>query len=269
MMIPLKHIRNFIVDMDGVLWHGDVPLPGMVEFFAVLRRRGLRFVLATNNAGKTGAEYVAKLARMGVAVTADEIITSPQATAAYLAQHVADARIYVVGSPSLTAELRARSLTVVQPNEESTANCVVVGGIVGYLTYQNLAEACLLIRAGAKFFGTNPDLTFPSERGIVPGNGAILEALRVSTGIAPLVIGKPQPEMMVQAMQRMNGNPSDTAVIGDRLDTDILGGRNAGLTSLLVLTGVTTAAQAEIDPIKADYIFESIGAVADLLTNGS
>jgi len=269
MMIPLEHIRNFIVDMDGVLWHGDVPLPGMVEFFAVLRRRGLRFVLATNNAGKTGAEYVAKLARMGVAVTADEIITSPQATAAYLAQHVADARIYVVGSPSLTAELRARSLTVVQPNEESTANCVVVGGIVGYLTYQNLAEACLLIRAGAKFFGTNPDLTFPSERGIVPGNGAILEALRVSTGVAPLVIGKPQPEMMVQAMQRMNGNPTDTAVIGDRLDTDILGGRNAGLTSLLVLTGVTTAAQAEIDPIKADYIFESIGAVADLLTNGS
>ena len=264
-MIPLEHICNFIVDMDGVLWHGDTPLPGMVEFFGVLRRRGFRFVLATNNAGKTGAEYVAKLARMGVAVSADEIITSPQATSAYLAHHVADARIYVVGSPSLATELRARSLTVVSPDEVATANCVVVGGIVGYLTYEHLANACLLIRGGAQFFGTNPDLTFPSERGIVPGNGAILEALRVSTGVAPTVIGKPQPEMMVQAMQRMDGNAANTAVIGDRLDTDILGGRNAGLTSLLVLTGVTTAAQVDIDLIKADYIFETIGSVADVL----
>jgi 4-nitrophenyl phosphatase len=266
--IPIQSIRNFIVDMDGVLWHGDKPLPGMREFFATLRANDLRFVLATNNAGKTGAEYVAKLAKLGVAVRLDEILTSPQATAVYLAGHDAQRgtraplKIYVVGSASLATELQAQGLHVVAHTAAPSANCVVVGGIVGNLTYENLAEACLLIRAGALFVGTNPDVTYPGERGIIPGNGAILEALRVATGVSPLVIGKPQPEMMVQAMRRMGGDASNTAVIGDRLDTDILGGKNAGLTALVVLSGVTSAEQAKADAIRADYVFEDIGAVA-------
>jgi 4-nitrophenyl phosphatase len=264
-LIEIRHIRNLIVDMDGVLWHGNRPLPGLQDFFTVLRQRGIRFVAATNNAGRTGVEYVTKFASMGVSVTADEILTSPQATAQFLAQHAPEARIYVVGSPSLAMELRAKQLVVVAPEAAQTADCVVVGGIVGHITYDDLAEACLLIRKGARFIGTNPDVTFPGERGIVPGNGAILEALRVSTDVAPTVIGKPQPEMMKQAMARMGGSPADTAVIGDRLDTDILGGQNAGLTSLLVLTGVTTAEQAQTDPIRADYVYETLVDVAQAL----
>ena len=264
-MIPIKQIQNLIVDMDGVLWHGNKPLPGMLAFFQTVRTLGIRFVLATNNAGRTGEEYVTKLAALGAQVGLDEILTSPQATANYMAARMPHARIYVVGSPSLMAELRAKNLTVVDEADAQTANCVVMGGIVGNLTYANIAEACLLIRAGAQFIGTNPDVTFPGERGIIPGNGAFLEALRLSTGVAPTIIGKPQPEMMVQAMHRMGGTAQNTAVIGDRLDTDILGGKNAGLTSLLVLSGVTTAEQAKTDEVQANYIFENIGEIAAVL----
>jgi len=261
--IPLEAVENLIVDMDGVLWRGDQPLPGLERFFQTVRRLGVRFVLATNNASKSGDEYVAKLKRFGVQVTLDEILTSPQATAAYLAQHAPQARVFVIGEPGLAAELRARGLDVV--NDAPARATHVVVGWDRTLTYDKLAEACLLIRRGATFIGTNPDVTYPSERGIVPGNGATLAALRASTGVEPIIIGKPQPEMMLQAMARMGGTPENTAVVGDRLDTDILGGHNAGLTTILVLTGVTSLEEAHDGAIRPDYVFQDIGGVADAL----
>ncbi len=263
-MIELSSIRNLIIDMDGVLWHGDRPIPRLIEFFDGLRTRGIKIVLATNNASRSGDEYVEKLARMGVRVSLDEVLTSPQATAAWLAAHHADARVFIIGEKGLQGELEARGLRVINDGDTSSATHVVVG-IDHTLTYAKLVEACLLIRAGAAFIGTNPDVTFPGERGIVPGNGATLAALRVSTGQEPLIIGKPEPVMMVQSMERMGGSVNDTAVIGDRLDTDILGGQRAGLTTLLVLSGVTTAADAARDPIKADYTFADIGEILDAL----
>jgi len=261
--IPLEAVENLIVDMDGVLWRGDQPLPGLERFFQTVRRLGVRFVLATNNASKSGDEYVAKLKRFGVQVTLDEILTSPQATAAYLAQHAPQARVFVIGEPGLAAELCARGLDVV--NDAPARATHVVVGWDRTLTYDKLAEACLLIRRGATFIGTNPDVTYPSERGIVPGNGATLAALRASTGVEPIIIGKPQPEMMLQAMARMGGTPENTAVVGDRLDTDILGGHNAGLTTILVLTGVTSLEEAHDGAIRPDYVFQDIGGVADAL----
>jgi 4-nitrophenyl phosphatase len=263
--INLDAIRNLIIDMDGVLWHGDRPMPRLVAFFETLRARGIRFVLATNNASRSGAEFAAKLAKMGVSVALDEILTSPQATAAYLSAHAPDARVFIIGEPGLRTELEARGLRVVNDTEAQAAATHVVVGIDRTLTYAKLVEACLLIRGGAIFIGTNPDQTFPGERGIVPGNGATLAALRVSTGVEPLIIGKPEPEMMVQAMARMGGTLADTAVIGDRLDTDILGGIRAGMTTLLVLSGVTTADDAKKDAIQADYVFEAIGDIVDKL----
>ncbi|GIV83906.1 MAG: acid sugar phosphatase [Candidatus Roseilinea sp.] len=249
--------------MDGVLWRGSQALPGMPRFFETVRRLGIRLILATNNASKSGAEYLAKLRGLGVSVTLDEVLTAPQATAAYLARHAPEARVFVIGEPGLVAELRAKGLQVVNEQPEQATHVVV--GWDRALTYDKLAEACLLIRRGAVFIGTNPDVTYPSERGIVPGNGATLAALRVSTGVEPLIIGKPQPEMMRQAMARMGGSPENTAVVGDRLDTDILGGRNAGLTTILVLTGVTSLDEARDSAIRPDYIFQDIGAVADAL----
>lgn len=263
--IPLTSIRNLIIDMDGVLWHGERPMPRLVEFFDTLRARGIKFVLATNNASRSGDEYVAKLAGMGVTVALEEVLTSPQATATYLAAHAPGARVFVVGERGLQTELEARGLKVVNDDAPPYVASHVVVGIDRTLTYAKLVEACLLIRGGATFVGTNPDVTYPGERGIIPGNGATLAALRVSTGVEPLIVGKPEPEMMIQAMARMGGTPADTAVIGDRLDTDILGGQRAGLTALLVLSGVTTRADAAKDPIKADYMYENIGAIVDAL----
>lgn len=264
-MIALKDIKNLIIDMDGVLWLGDRPLPQLAQFFDALRALGLRFVLATNNASRSGDEYVAKLKKFGADVALDEILTSPQATALYLAQNAPDARVFFIGEPGLGVELQARGLRIANDQPE-TATHVVVGWDRN-LTYAKLAEACLLIRRGAKFIGTNPDVTYPGERGIVPGNGATLAALRASTGVEPLIIGKPEPEMMVQSMARMGSAAANTAVIGDRLDTDILGGKNAGLTTLLVLTGVTTADDAAHNPIRADYVFTDIGEIAQALRN--
>jgi 4-nitrophenyl phosphatase len=264
-VIRLDAIRNLIIDMDGVLWHGDRPMPRLRAFFDLLRARGINFVLATNNASRSGAEFAAKLAGMGVTVALDEILTSPQATAAYLSANAPDARVFIIGEPGLKTELTARDLKVVNDTDAQVAATHVVVGIDRTLTYAKLVEACLLIRGGAVFIGTNPDVTFPGERGIVPGNGATLAALRASTGVEPLIIGKPEPEMMVQAMARMGGTLADTAVIGDRLDTDILGGIRAGMTTLLVLSGVTSAEDAETDAIQADYVFDDIGAIADAL----
>ncbi len=262
-MIALKDIRHLIIDMDGVLWRGDIPLPTLGRFFDTLRQLDISIVLATNNASKSGTEYVAKLAKFGVAVELDEILTSPQATALYLSHHAPDARVYYIGEPGLAEELRAKGLHIVN-NDPSTATHVVVGIDRG-LTYDKLVEACLLIRAGAVFIGTNPDVTFPGERGIVPGNGATLAALRVSTDVEPIIIGKPQREMMLQSLARMSGTRVNTAVIGDRLDTDILGGQRADLTTLLVLTGVSTRLEAEQGEIRPDYIFNDIGEIADAL----
>ncbi len=262
-MIPIKHIKHLIIDMDGVLWLGDQPMPALNSFFQTLRELDIRFILATNNASKSGDEYVAKLKKFGVDVALDEILTSPQATAMYLAQHAPAAKIYVIGEPGLTVELQANGLQVVN-DAPQTATHVVVGWD-RTLSYAKLAEACLLIRAGAIFIGTNPDVTYPDARGIVPGNGATLAALRVSTGVEPLIIGKPMPEMMLQSMARMGSTPATTAVIGDRLDTDILGGINAGLTTLLVLTGVTAAADAQAGDIRADYIYQDIDGIASAL----
>jgi 4-nitrophenyl phosphatase len=266
-VIAIKEIKNLIIDMDGVLWLGEQPMPALQSFFQTLRALNIRFILATNNASKSGDEYVAKLKKFGVDVAHEEILTSPQATAMYLAQHAPTAKVFVIGEPGLAVELQARGLSVVN-DAPQTATHVVVGWD-RTLSYAKLAEACLLIRAGATFIGTNPDVTYPDARGIVPGNGATLAALRVSTDVEPLIIGKPMPEMMVQSMARMGGTPADTAVIGDRLDTDILGGINAGLTTLLVLTGVTTAKAAQEDAIRADYVYKDIGEIAEGLRQAS
>lgn len=266
-MIRLTEIKNLIIDMDGVLWRGEQPLPRLPEFFATLRELGIRFVLATNNASKTGGQYVQRLIRFGAVVAEDEILTSPQAAAAWLLANAPNARIFTIGEQGLVAELTRAGLEVVSIANAQEATHVVVG-IDRELSYEKLVEACLAIRAGAVFIGTNPDITFPGERGIVPGNGATLAALQVSTGVAPIIIGKPQPEMMRQALARLGGSPADTAVLGDRLDTDILAGQNAGLPTIMVLSGVSTRAEAEAGPIRPDLILENIGALADELRLG-
>lgn len=262
--ISLANVRGLIVDMDGVLWHGDQPLRGLRAFFDTVRQRTLKITLVTNNASRSAADYRAKLQRFGVAVSPEEIITSSKATAAYLAAHAPDARVFAIGESGLIDALREHHIAIVNDAPERATHVVV--GLDRGLTYAKLAEACLLIRRGAAFVGTNPDTTYPSERGLVPGNGATLAALRAATGVEPTIIGKPQPEIMRQALARMGTTPVNTLVVGDRLDTDILGGQRVGMTTVLVLSGVSQLSDIEREGIKPDYVFPDIGALAEMLS---
>jgi 4-nitrophenyl phosphatase len=253
-MSSLASIRHLIIDMDGVLWHGDQPLPGLVPFFNLLRRLSIKFVLATNNSSLTPDQYVAKLAHMGVTVLPDEILTSGQATAIYL-EGVAPkgTQVYAIGESGLREAVTQHGFQL----SDGAAPYVVVGMDRG-LTWDKLARATINIRAGAAFIGTNPDTTLPSPQGLTHGNGAILAALKAATNVEPMIMGKPEPLMYQQAMARLGGQASDTVALGDRLETDILGAVRAGIRSILVLSGVSTRAQLNGLGYAPDWVFADI-----------
>lgn len=253
-MTSLSSIRHLIIDMDGVLWRGDTALPGLVDFFTFLRKRAIRFALATNNASQTPDQYLAKLACIGVTVSRDEVLTSAEAAATYL-EGVAPkgAQVYTIGEAGVIQALTQRGFVI----SDDKAPFVVVGMDRG-LTWEKLARATLNIRAGAMFIGTNPDTTLPTERGITHGNGAILAALQAATGVQPVIVGKPEPIMYRQAMARLGGGADDTAALGDRLETDILGAVRTGIRSIFLLSGVSTREQLDGLEYQPDWVFDSI-----------
>ncbi|MGQ9718044.1 MAG: HAD-IIA family hydrolase [Anaerolineae bacterium] len=256
----LAAIRSLIVDMDGVLWRGDQPLPGLTDFFATLRARGVRFVLATNNASQRPEEYWEKLARFGVEVPLETILTSAQATADYLASVAPPGTpVYAIGGSGVRHALMERGFVLA----EEDVRYVVVGWDPD-LHWQKMAKAALLIQRGAVLIGTNPDTTYPTPAGLVPGNGSNLAVLELTTGRKPVVIGKPEPWLYRAAMARMGAIPETTAALGDRLDTDILGGRRAGLRTILVLSGITTPEELARSPVRPDLVCADIGELARL-----
>ncbi len=254
-MERLHRLRHLIIDMDGVLWRGKRPMEGLMNFFAFLRRYGIRFILATNNASRSRMDYVEQLACFGVTVRPEEVLPSCDATAIYLQQIASPgARVFVVGEKALREALAAAGFQVV---EEEPVDFVVVGLDWG-LTYDRLARAARAIWNGAQFIGTNPDPVWPGEDGLYPGNGATLAFLERATGVAPVVVGKPEPLMFQIAMQRMGATPGTTAVIGDQLPTDILGGKRAGLITILVLSGATTREMLRESTVQPDFVFADI-----------
>jgi 4-nitrophenyl phosphatase len=254
----LRQMRGAVIDMDGVLWAGRQPLPGLLPLFHALRQGQVRLILATNNSSLTPEQYVAKLAAMGVAVTVDEILTSAQATASYLRTRVGQggARVFPIGEDGVLRALTATGFQICGLYETPT-DYVVVGMDRG-LSWDKLATATLNIRAGAVFVGTNPDVTLPTERGITHGNGAILAALQAATGVTPIVIGKPEPIMYQQALERLGTDPAYTVAIGDRLDTDILGAARAALPSVLVLTGISRREDLAAAPAQPTWVLADI-----------
>ena len=268
------NIRALIIDMDGVLWHGIQPLPGLIDFFETLREQQIRFILATNNASLTPEQYVKKLAGMGVSVDLDQVLTSAMATAYYLAEHTepSSTRVFVVGEDGAKQPLLERGFTLTglyevnkngdTPNKGAD---IVVCGKDSTLTWDKLATATLNIRAGAKFIGTNADTTLPTEHGITHGNGAILAALQVATGVTPTIIGKPEPIMYQQAIALLGVNPAETVAIGDRLETDILGAVRTGIRSLMVLTGVSTEEDLQTSDYQPTWVMPDIQAVTQAL----
>ena len=240
--------------MDGVLWRGNTALPGLEEFVSTIRNTKIRMVLATNNSSSTVDQYISKLKRMGVHVTPEEILTSAQATGSYLYKIAPKrSRVFVIGGDGITNAIRDHEFVITEDDPD-----YVVIGIDKNITWEKLNTAVMNIRAGAKFIGTNPDTTYPTENGIGVGNGAILAAVKVATGISPLVIGKPETPIYEQALQRLKSNSSDTLMIGDRLDTDILGAQRAGINTLLVLTGVTTLEMSKASVVQPDLVLTGL-----------
>ena len=253
----LNDIHALVIDMDGVLWRGDMALPGLVEFYDFLHTRAIPFMLATNNSSKTPAQYLRKLAGFGVSLEPRHILTSALATAAYLKQEFQPgAAIYVVGQDGLREAVREAGYVVLDDDRRPAD--AVVAGLDFTLTYDKLKYATLLIRRGARFIGSNGDLTFPLENGFGPGAGAVLAALQAATDVAPTVIGKPERFMFDLAMQQMDTTPAQTATLGDRLETDILGGQRAGVKTILVTSGVDDEASITAKGIQPDVIFSGI-----------
>jgi 4-nitrophenyl phosphatase len=272
-MQSFTNIRALIIDMDGVLWHGDQAISGLSEFFQTLRKQDIRFILATNNASLTQAQYVNKLAKMGVDVTENEILTSGIATALHLSEHEnpATTRVFVLGEEGASAPLLKCGFTLTglyEINSDKTPNAgahVVVCGKDQTLSWDKLATATLNIRAGAKFIGTNADTTLPTEHGVTHGNGAILAAIQVATGVAPTIIGKPEPIIYQQAMALLGTDTSETIAIGDRLETDILGAVRTGIRSLMVLTGISTEEDLKTSDYQPTWVMADIRAVTAAL----
>lgn len=256
MTFHLSAITAALFDMDGVLYRGDQALPGVNELLHFLDQHGIAYACITNNASRTPDQIATGLQRMGLHVPSDRIITSATATAVHLRNAAPRGTpIHILGMDGLRQALLADDYFV----EDDRAPEYVVVGIDFELTYAKLRDACLLIRQGATFIGTNPDTTFPAADGIIPGAGAILAALTAATAKQPLVIGKPAPGMFTAALELLGTSAAHTLMVGDRYDTDILGAARAGLPTALVLTGVSDRAEAEDGPIQPDLI------IADLI----
>jgi 4-nitrophenyl phosphatase len=254
----LGNFSAVVFDMDGVLYRGKVPLPGVAELLALLDQRGVAYACATNNATMTPQEFTAKLATMGITMPPERIVTSPVATRRYLeTRNPRGTKLYCIGMNGLRTALFSDGYFV----EDDAHPEYVVVGMDFQVTYPQLRRACLHIRAGATFIGTNPDTTFPAEDGIVPGCGALLALLRAGSEIEPYIIGKPGPALFDASISILGAEAARTLTVGDRLDTDIAGAQAAGLASALVLTGISTRESLERSPVQPDAVFADLPAL--------
>ncbi|MCW2600624.1 MAG: yutF 1 [Frankiales bacterium] len=228
-----------LLDLDGVLYVGADPVPHAVDAITQARRRGMRTAFVTNNASRRPDVVAAHLSELGIAAEPEDVVTSAQAAVGYLAARLAPgSRVLVLGTDGLAAEVSDGGFLAVRKAEGAAA---LVQGLSPTTAWTDLAEASVAIRAGALWVAGNTDSTYPSSRGPLPGNGALVQALVTATGQHPVVVGKPEPELHRASVERVGA--TRPLVVGDRLDTDVLGAVRAGCDSLLVLTGVTDREQ--------------------------
>jgi 4-nitrophenyl phosphatase len=252
--MELKNLRDLLIDLDGVLYRGQTPLPGAPELFGFLRASDIRYLLVTNNSTLTREAFVERLAGFGINVTADEVMTSAVATAAYLRTFApVGTKVNVVGEEGLVRELERFGFVMAGRDAD-----LVVAGWDKTVTYDKLKTATLAIRDGARFVGTNPDRTYPMENDIIPGAGSILAALAAATDVEPVIVGKPEPIIIQRCLDMLEASAEETAILGDRLDTDILGGQRAGIGTILVLTGISSRDEAKAWDPSPDLVVDNI-----------
>lgn len=258
-------VKGVMIDLDGVVYTGREPIPGAAGFLAGARRHGLKFLLLTNNS-TTSPELVAqRLAGMDIEVEPHEILTSAQAAVAYVKLHAEPgATVRIIGEAGLRQAAEEDGFLVVDDGDTQAE--WVIAGLDRAFTYEKLAKATRDIMAGAHFVATNADALLPVEGGqVVPGAGTMIAAIQTATATHPVILGKPEPGLFEHGLRRLGGlTAGEAAMIGDRLDTDIVGGRRAGLHTILVLTGVTTSGEASAAIPPPDATLPNLAAVATL-----
>lgn len=256
-------MKLFLFDMDGTLYLGNRLYDFTTELLAQIRRTGGRYLFMTNNSSKSVADYIKKLAKLGIEAAREDFITSSQATAYYLKKHHNGQILYVCGTNSLKEELRSEGFTVTEDAEE--AQCIVMG-FDTELTFKKLEDVSwLLLTREIPFIATNPDLVCPTEFGSVPDCGSVCQMIYNATGKRPVVIGKPSPLMPELAMERLGVSKEETCVIGDRIYTDVKSGLNAGITGILVMSGETTPQILAESPDKPHLVLEDAGEILVIL----
>lgn len=252
-MLP-SHIKSLVIDMDGVIWKADAPIGDLGATFERVRERGLEFVFATNNSTRSSEQYAARLKEFGVEVEPWQVITSSQAVAHVVSQKFpSGTKVFMIGEDGVRIALEEKGYEILALEDASMAEAVVMGIDRG-INFQKLSEATLLVRRGIPFFATNPDKTFPTPRGEIPGAGAWYSIIVTATDVQPIVAGKPFPFLMELSLEKLGTPKEETLVVGDRLETDIAAGQAVGCPTALVLSGVSTLEEADLWRPKIDII---------------
>jgi 4-nitrophenyl phosphatase len=252
------YTKGLILDMDGVLWEGDAPIGNLPVIFDRIKQLGLGVALATNNGTRTVDQYVERLKGFGVKVEPWQVVTSALGAAYLVGKYFpAGTPLFCIGEQGVRAALKEKGYELLSVEEAENAEAVVMG-IDRQITFDKMREATLLVRAGKPFFATNDDRTFPTPRGQIPGAGAWLSVITTATDVQPICAGKPSPYLLDLALERLGTSEEVTFVVGDRLETDIAGGQAVGCPTALVLSGVSTRAQAEAWRPKVDIVAKSL-----------
>ncbi len=251
----LRALGAFVLDMDGVIYRGEAALPGAAGFIAALRAAGVPFLFLTNNSTTPPDKVAERMNRLGIPCRAEEVLTSAEVTATILAGEMPGARVLLLGEEGIYQALAGAGFRLVEDHRQADA---VVVGMDRRLTYAKLQEAGLAIRRGVPFVATNTDRTLPTPLGLVPGAGSLVAALVAATDREPRVFGKPAPAIYLDALPRLGVSAEEAAAVGDRPETDIVGGQRAGLRTIGVLTGVGTAESfASMQP-PPDWVFKDL-----------
>lgn len=248
--------KNYLIDMDGVLVRGNVPIPGAVDFIRRLVEREARFLILTNNSIYTPGDLQLRLQRSGLAIPDGHIYTSAMATARFLQAQHPTSTAYVIGEAGLTTALHEAGYLLTDQDPDY----VVLGETTAY-SFERITRAIRLVAAGARFIATNRDVSGPSETGMVPATGAVAALIESATGIRPYFIGKPNPLMMRTALNAIDAHSEESVMIGDNMDTDIIAGMESGMETILVLTGVTKREMVARHPYRPTYILDSVADI--------
>ncbi|OGP58555.1 MAG: HAD family hydrolase [Deltaproteobacteria bacterium RBG_13_49_15] len=253
----LRGKKGFICDMDGVLYHGDRLLPGVNQFVDWLKTKGKKFLFLTNSSERSPRELKEKLDRLGIQVDASHFYTSALATASFLASQRPNGSAYVIGEAGLINALYDAGFSMNEVNPDY----VVVGETHSY-SYEKIAKAVNLVRAGARLIGTNPDLTDSMGKDVVPATGSLISPIELATGKKAYFLGKPNPLMMRHARKMLECSREETAIVGDRMETDIISGIHSGMDTVLVLSGVTSREDLKNYAYQPRYILSGVGEIA-------